>query len=167
MPVQPLGAAVMARRHTVRLSAAQRQRCEALLADPGTAARVRRRARVLLLAAERAVVDAPTDARVAAAAGVSPRTVERVRAGFVRGGLERALALRPPSINHPACKLSPDQQELLFTLVASMPPPPGYPRWTTRTLAAHLNGLDGMPPVSRELVRRLLKQGELTRPEET
>ena len=45
-----------------------------------------------------------------------------------------------------------------LTVSMATPPPPGYPRWTTRTLAVELTGLQGMPTVSRELVRRTLKR---------
>lgn len=115
-----------------------------------------RRARVLLSADVSSAGCQRTDREIAAAAGVDARTVRRVRATFAQRGFADALqgVLRK---RKSSTKLSAAQEEWLLVL-AETPPPPGYPRWTVRTLAAELCTIEGMPVVSRELVRRTLKR---------
>lgn len=141
-------------RRSIRLTREQRSRCHALHNDPRVPDRTRRRALVLLHADTGDVDLPPTDAEIAAAARVAPRTVVRTRAAFLDHGFEHALCVTPPR-RRPAAKLSPEHEALLLQLAAT-PPPPGYPQWTTRTLAEHFNRRYDAPTVSRELVRRLL-----------
>lgn len=101
-----------------------------------------------------------SDREIADAAGVAPRTVARVRAAFVTRGFEAAMnGARPSPRNHP--KLTPEQELLLLDLLDT-PPPLSYPRWTTRTLAERLSQIEGVPTVSRELVRRTLNRHNRT-----
>lgn len=145
----------MARRHAIHLTPDQRETCRRLLRDARAVARTKRRALVLLQADHRHGLHPRSDAEIAEAAGVNPRTVARTRAAFLSGGLAPALCLAPQKRNPPP-KLSSEHRRRVLALAAT-PPPPGYPRWTTRTLADHLNRSADFPPVSRELIRRLLK----------
>jgi transposase len=144
------------RRHIVRLTTEQRVACDGVLADAAASGHSRRRALILLHADVAGDGSRSTDRDIAAAAGVSPRTVARVRAAFARHGFDAAMNGMQGTRRMPA-KLTAAQEQLLLDLLDT-PPPPSYPRWTTRTLAERLGQLDGVPAVSRELVRRTLKR---------
>jgi hypothetical protein len=49
-------------------------------------------------------------------------------------------------------------QEARLIALACTPPPVGRAQWTLHLLADQVVLLEGMPPVSRELVRRTLKK---------
>jgi hypothetical protein len=142
--------------YLVHLSAEQRQACHAILNRPSASCRARRRALVLLNADRGAGSGHQPDAAIAQAAGVDVRTVVRVRAAFVKQGFGIALNGRARSATTTS-KLTPEQETRLLALIAT-PPPPGYPRWTIRTLAEGLRQFSDMPRVSRELVRRTLNR---------
>jgi transposase len=148
------------RSHVVRLTPEQRTTCREVLTRPDVTDHTRRRA-IILIRAD-ASPDRPhaTDREIADAAGVAPRTVARVRANFVTRGFDAAMnGMRPPPrIRH---KLTPEQEQLLLDLLDT-PPPLSFPRWTTRTLAERLSQIEGVPSVSRELVRRTLKRHNRT-----
>ncbi|MDQ2652480.1 MAG: helix-turn-helix domain-containing protein, partial [Chloroflexota bacterium] len=80
----------------------------------------------------------------------------RVRSAFLHDGFARTLQGQPPA-PPVARKLTHDQELRLLSLLDTAPPP-GHKRWTVRTLARAASALDGMPTISRELVRRLLKR---------
>jgi homeodomain-containing protein len=146
----------MPKQHVVRLTPAQRHECGAILRRGRSSALEQRRARVLLAAD--AGPDGPrhTDGEVAAMVAVTPRTVARVRTAFCQRGF--AVALR----GHPRPRPVPPKldalQEARIIAVACMEPPAGRATWTLQLLADQVVLLEGMPPVSRELVRRTLKK---------
>ena len=146
----------MYQRHVVRLTPEQRTICELAGHDKRAAGRVQRRALVLLHADDSPAGPGAVDRETAAKSGVDARTVARIRAVFTTHGFETALRGAARAIKTPS-KLSHGQEARLLALLAT-PPPPGYPRWTIRTLAGELAGLEDMPTVSRELVRRTLKR---------
>lgn len=148
----------MATGHKVVLNDWQRKQCRAVLERRDLSRQLRQRALILLLADERPGQPSPGNEAIATWADVDQRTVSRVRSAHVKNGFEMALYGATRTTNTPR-KLTPDQEMQLLALMGT-PPPPGYPRWTIRTLADQAAGLDGMPSVSRELVRRLLKQHE-------
>ena len=143
-------------KHRVVLAAADRQRLRTLLRRGRTTALQQRRARILLAVDSGGGRPAPTDAAVAAATQVDPRTVARVRAEFARHGLERALAGRRP-VFPPRRKLS-DLQEAQVLVLAQSDPPPGHARWSLRLLSARLVELEVVPAICPETVRRTLKK---------
>jgi hypothetical protein len=49
-------------------------------------------------------------------------------------------------------------QEARLIALACLPPPAGRAHWTLQLLADQVVLLEGMPPISRELVRRTLKK---------
>lgn len=146
----------MAKQHVVRLTADQRAEGGAVLRRGCSSALVQRRARILL--ATDADPDGPrlTDAEVAAAVGVAPRTVARVRATYCQHGFAVALHGRPRPRPVPP-KLDALQEARVIALACTAPPP-GRAHWTLQLLADQVVLLEGMPPVSRELVRRTLKK---------
>src|SRR5215212_6363822 len=143
-------------KHLVQLSGEEREQLQRLLRRSSTTALQQRRARILLAADIGAGRLPQTDASVAAATRVDPRTVARVRAEFVQHGLERALAGRRP-VFPVRRKLTPTQEAQVLVLAQS-DPPPGQARWSLRLLSKRLVELDVVPTISHETVRATLKK---------
>jgi hypothetical protein len=143
-------------KHQVVLSGEDRQRLGELLRRSSTTALQQRRARILLAADVGEDRPAATDAAVAAATQVDPRTVARVRAEFAQHGLARALGGRRP-VFPPRRKLS-DVQEAEVLVLAQSDPPPGHARWSLRLLADRVVELEVVESVSHETVRATLKK---------
>ena len=143
-------------KHRVVLDPADRHRLRGLLRRSRTSAMQQRRARILLAVAGGGSRPVPTDATVAAATQVDRRTVARVRAEFVRYGLDRALSGRRP-VFPPRRKLSATQEAQVLVLAQS-DPPPGHARWSLRLLANRLVELAVVEGICPETVRRTLKK---------
>jgi len=143
-------------KHVVVLTSAERERLDGLLRRGTTTAMQQRRARILL-AADVGTERAPqTDAAIATATRVDPRTVARVRAEFARHGLERALSGRQ-RVFPVRRKLRPVQEAQVLVLTQSEPPP-GQARWSLRLLSHRLVELEVVPAISHETVRQTLKK---------
>ena len=144
------------KRYRVTLAPPEREHLKRLLRGGTHAARTLQHARILLLA------DAPTgasgrfDAEIAATAGVSSDTVERVRRRFVEEGLEAALVPRPSTAPH-VTKLDGRGEARLVAEVCG-PPPQDKARWTLRLVAQRLVELNIVEAISYETVRRTLKK---------
>ncbi len=142
--------------HVVRLTGAQRADLGALLRRTGASALTQRRARILLHADAAGPGRRASDAAVAAAVLVDPRTVARVRAQFATAGLETALGRRArPS--RPARRLDGAGEARLAALACSAPPA-GHAAWTLRLLATHAVELAIVDAISHETVRATLKK---------
>ena len=148
-------------KHRVVLSSSDRARLKGLLRRSGTPAIQQRRARVLLAADGGGGRRVPTDAAVAEATHVDPRTVARVRAEFARFGLERALSGRRPVF--PERRKLGDAQEAEVLVLAQSDPPPGHARWSLRLLANRAVALEIVPAISHETVRATLKKTTCSR----
>jgi hypothetical protein len=146
----------MRKQHLITLTAAQRAEVRHLVRCDATTALEQRRARILLASDAGAELAPPTDLAVAAAVGVDPRTVARVRATFARDGFAITLHGRPRRFP-PRGKLSSDQEARVAAL-ASSTPPPGRARWSLRLLAARVVELEIVPAISAETVRATLKK---------
>jgi hypothetical protein len=146
----------MRKQHVITLTPAQRTELRRLVRRDRTTALEQRRARILLASDAGAGLATPTDLVVAAAVGVDPRTVARVRATFVRDGFAIALHGRPRRF--PPRGLLSSDQEMRLAALASSTPPPGYARWTLRLLAHHLVELEVVPAICAETVRTTLKK---------
>jgi hypothetical protein len=146
----------MAKQHVVVLTPAQRRECGAILRRGRSPALTQRRARILL--ATDAGPDGPhrTDGEVAAMTEVTARTVARVRTTFCQHGF--AVAMRGRSRPRPVPPKLDALQEARLIALACTPPPAGRAQWTLQLLADQVVLLEGVPPVSRELVRRTLKK---------
>lgn len=143
-------------KHRVVLTPAERERLHALLRRSTTTAMQQRRSRILLAVDRSAGRRSQTDAAVADATRVDPRTVARVRAEFAQHGLERALSGRRP-VFPPRRKLS-DLQEAQVLVLAQSDPPPGQARWSLRLLTKRLVELEVVPAICPETVRQTLKK---------
>ena len=147
----------MSPRQFVALTMEQRAACAGILGDHRAPPVTRRRAAILIHAASDHRGRPPTDDQIAERTCANARTVARVRASFARHGFHSALYGVPKRLSPGKRKLTRDQEAMLLELLDS-PPPPHYPRWSYRTLAEHFNRIDGVPCVSRELVRRTLER---------
>jgi hypothetical protein len=149
------------KQHVVRLTAAERADLRALLAAGTTPARTQTHARILLKGDAGAAGPRWSDAAIAEAVEVSPRTVARVRARFARGGLAAAVARKPPARVY-ARKLDPAQEARLIA-VACTQPPAGHARWSVRLLSRRLVELEVVDGISPETVRATLKKTRSSR----
>jgi transposase len=139
------------KRYVIDLTDAERAHLRGLVSKGRASARMIRRARTLLLAA-----DGRIDAEIAAALQIGVATVERTRRRCVEEGVAAALVERPRPGAAP--KLSPKQQAFTVALACTKPPE-GRLRWTLQLLADRLVELEVIPAISDESIRRLLKKG--------
>ena len=138
------------RERAIRLKARERRTLEALLGGDEPSARVRVRARVLLLSHE------DWDcASIATATGSSTSTVGRVRRRYCEEGLKEALSEGHRPGARP--KLSRQEEQRVVAL-ACTDPPKGFARWSLRLLTSEATRTGIIPKVSRERIRVLLHE---------
>jgi transposase len=140
-------------RYRVDLSETERCELQAMLSGGKHAARMLKRAQILL-AANAGVCDEI----IATTVAVGASTVYRTKRRFVEGTLERALSEEPrPGA---ARKLS-GKDEALLVATACSSPPEGRARWTLELLAGEVVQLTTHERLSRETVRRRLAENAL------
>lgn len=140
-------------RYRVELGQAERDQLDEMLRGGKHAARRLKRAQILL-AADNGV----TGAVIAATVGVCESTVYRTKRRFVEGNLKLALSEEPrPGSGR---KLS-GKEEALLVATACSNPPRGHARWTLELLAGEMVKLTEHSSLSRETVRRRLKENQL------
>ena len=140
-------------RYRVELSQAERDQLDEMLRGGKQAARRLKRAQILL-AADTGV----TEAAIATTVGVGGSTVYRTKRRFVEGDLELALSEEPrPGGGR---KLT-GKEEALLVATACANPPQGRARWTLELLAGEMVKLTAHATLSRETVRRRLKENQL------
>src|SRR3954465_14177239 len=133
-------------RYRVDLSETERCELQAMLSGGKHAARMLKRAQILL-AANAGVCDEI----IATTVAVGASTVYRTKRRFVEGNLERALSEEPrPGA---ARKLS-GKDEALLVATACSSPPEGRARWTLELLAGEVVQFTTHERLSRETVRR-------------
>jgi transposase len=143
-------------RYKVTLTADERTELEALTRSGKPAASKFIHARALLLCDAGPHGTPWKVAAVAAALGVTTRTIEHLKARFVEEGMEAAL-VRKPSVKPP--KLTFDGAfDARLTALACSPAPAGRSRWTVRRLAEKVVELKIAPTVSTMRVHRALKK---------
>lgn len=140
----------MPQQYRVSLTAAERRDLTALTRHGTHPARMLTRARALLLANRRL-----SDAEVATALEIAPRTVQRLRRRACSEGVAAALVDRPRPGGAP--KLDGPQEAMLVALACS-DPPSGRSHWTMQLLAERLVELEVVDAISDETVRRTLKK---------
>lgn len=145
------------KQHIVRLARDDRRTVWAMVRTGRRSAWSLQRARILLATDASADGRAQTDAQVALAVGVSPRTVARTRAAWAAQGLG-CLTRKPQDRPSVPPKLT-DAQTVQIAAVACTDPPPGYARWSLRLLTARIIELEIVDSVCVETVRRALQKG--------
>lgn len=136
--------------YRIRLTPDERDHLHALTRSGVTRARQVSRARVLLLADQ-----GVRDPEIAAAVGLHPRTIIRLRQRAATEGVGAALLERPRRGGPPTFTGS---QHARLIAEACTPPPAGAARWSMRLLAERLVTLEVVDSISDETVRRALKK---------
>ena len=147
----------MKKRYVVRLTADERAVLKGALAAKRCNRFRRTRASIFLKADEGPEGPRWTDARIAEAFDVSPRSVSRARAQLVEEGLEASLNKK--SSPRPNARVFDGEREARLIALACGPAPEGRARWTLKLLASHMVALDpDLDRVSYETVRTTLKK---------
>jgi len=139
--------------YMVELEEDERTELKELLSGGSEKVRKLKRAQILLAADQ-----GKTDREVPDAIDAGTSTVFRTRRKYVEGGLEHALSeKRRPGGER---KLS-GREVALVTALACTDAPSGSARWTLELLAGELVRLTDHESLSRETIRRRLKENEL------
>ena len=146
----------MAPRYKVTLTEEERGQLEALTRNGKTASAKFIHARALLLCDAGAHGDPWKVADVAAALGITTRTIEHLKERFVEEGIEAAL-VRKPVVKPPPLTFD-GAFDARLTALACSPAPAGRSRWTVRLLAEKVVELKIAPSVSTMSVHRSLKK---------
>lgn len=146
----------MKQKHVVRLTDAEREQLQGLIAQGTAPARKLAHARLLLKADRGPGGPGWVDVRIADAVEISQPTVARIRRQYVEQGLEAALNRRAPRRQY--ARTLDGEQEARLVALACGEPPAGAARWSLRLLADRLVELDVVPAVSYQTVRRVLKK---------
>jgi len=142
-------------KYRVTLTAEERLDLEQLVSVGKAAARKLTHGRVLLLADTRG--EQRPDEDIAAALGVSLRTIARVRQQFVMVSLSAAIDRKSQPPRPDKIKIKGDLEQRLVALACS-DPPQGRCHWTLQLLADELVVLGLVDAVSTETVRQALKK---------
>ncbi len=140
-------------RWRVELKQDEQDELKALLNGGKHAVRKIKRARILLAADE-----GLGEAEIATRVGVGGSTVYRTRRRFVEGNLEAALNEKP---RPGALRKLDGKEEALLVATACATPSAGYAGWTLELLAGEMVALTEHEDLSRETVRRRLKDNAL------
>jgi transposase len=153
MVVNPKRTAVNIK-YLVELTPDERTQLQEITSKGRQPARILKRANILLMA------DGwrHTDDEISEALSAGTSTVYRVKRNFVEYGLDVALSDcdRPGGARKLAAK-----EEALLVSIACSEPPRGSSRWTLELLADRMVRLTDHKQISRETVRRRLKENEL------
>ncbi len=115
------------------------------------------RARILLKADQAEGSPAYTDAEIAEALDVSPKTVFNIRQKWVELGLEQTLERRPQQTPSRQPKLDGKAEAKLIACSCG-PAPEGRSKWTLRMLGDKAVELGLADSISHETVRQTLKK---------
>ena len=149
--------AAMSPRYRVTLTEEERNELVALTRNGKTPAKKFIHARALLLCDASPNGPGWKVADVAAALGVTSRTIEHLKKRFVEEGLESAL-VRKPRVTAPRSIIFDGAFEARLIALACSKAPPGHSRWTVRLLADKAVELEMAPSVSHMTVQRILKK---------
>lgn len=145
----------------VRLTDEERLELDSLIRKGKASALTLARARILLKADQGDQGEAWTDAEIAQALDVAPKTVFNIRRRWVEDGLEAALNRKKQK--HPSRTRKLDgKAEAKLVATCCGPAPQGRARWTLRLLADKLLELEAIESISPETVRRTLKKMRLS-----
>ena len=132
------------------LEAAEVERLENFINNGSALAREIKHANVLLKLAE-----GWTQTRIAAAFGLTQRTVVRIKNRALAEGVEAALHDKARS---GAPKKISGADKAMVVATACSSPPAGHARWTLRLLADKVAELELVEDISHETVRQILKK---------
>lgn len=150
-------ASTRSRKARIRLTPEQRAHLEGIVRDGGTRRKRFVHARALLMADEAHAEGRYTDQQVGDALGVAAKTVARVRAAFLRGGVTVAVE-RKPRAAPPTGPVIDGRAEAQLVAICCSPAPAGRARWTLRLLADEMVARKVVVAVCKETVRKALKK---------
>lgn len=139
--------------YVVDLGEDERTKLSDLIRGGSQKVRTVKRAQILLAADQ-----GQTDRAIAESVSAGTSTVYRTRRKFVEGGLDHAMTERPRPGGRR--KLS-GKDETLLTALACTDPPAGRARWTLELLAGEVVRITEHESLSKETIRRRLKENEL------
>jgi transposase len=137
----------------IHLSDDERQELTRIVSSGNHAARLIRRAQILLRSA-----DGWTDEAIGAALGVSRQTVYTVRKQAVSDGVAASLNRKSGRKVGQVAKALDGEAEAHLVALTCSEPPAGHERWTLRLLAERMVLLEYVTAVSHETVRQVLKK---------
>ncbi len=153
--------AAMTPRYRVTLTSSERKELEALTRNGKTPAKKFIHARALLLCDASPNGPAWKVADIAAALGITSRTIEHLKKRFVEEGFEAAL-VRKARVRPSREVIFDGAFEARLIALACSDAPPGHRRWTVRLLAGKAVELDLTSSVSHMTVQRVLKKMNLS-----
>ena len=145
------------RKAKILLTDEQRTHLEAIVRDGDTRRKRFIHARALLMADEGHSQGHHTDQKIGDALGVAAKTVARVRAAFLRGGITVAVE-RKPRATPPVEPVIDGKTEATLIAICCSPAPAGRARWTMQLLADELVSRKVVTRVCKETVRKALKK---------
>jgi hypothetical protein len=145
------------RKARIRLTAEQRAHLEGITRSGATKAKRFVHARALLMADEAHAEGRYTDRQIGDALAVAAKTVARVRAAFLRGGVAVAVE-RKPRATPPGEPVIDGRAEAALAAICCSPAPAGRARWTLRLLADELVARRVVATVCKETVRKAPKK---------
>jgi hypothetical protein len=146
-----------AKKFSVELDAAERERLNALISKGKAAAKVILKARILLKADVSDGGPAWLDAQILEALDTNLTMVSRVRETLVTKGLDAVLT-RKKRETPPRQAIFDGEAQAKLTALACSEPPPGFARWTIRLLAEHVVERRIVPAAHFNTVGRALKK---------
>ena len=151
-----------ARKARIQLTEEQRTHLEGIVRDGDTRRKRFIHARALLMADEANAEGGYTDQEIGDALDVATKTIARVRAAFLAGGItvavERKVRATPPT--EPVID---GRAEAMLVAICCSPAPTGRARWTLQLLADELVERKVVGQVCRETVRKALKKTNCSR----
>lgn len=150
----------MSKKYRVFLNGKKRSNLKRLVNTGTDKARKLTRARILLLTDESPDGPSKKDKEIMEALDVCARTVALTRQRFTEGDIEGALNEKTRS-GRPLEFTG--REEAKLTLIACSDPPEGHNRWSVRLLADKMVELEVVDSISRESVRKYLKNGNSSR----
>lgn len=147
---------VPAKKYRIKLSQQEREELEFLCRQKNIAKAKYQKASALLLCDEGPCGPSARDADVKAATGLSPRSIERLRARCCEVGPFGALERKPRKPSDP--KIVTGEVEARITALNCSSPPAGHARWTLRLLAKHLVEIEVVETISHTTVGEVLKK---------
>ena len=145
------------RKAKIHLSDEQRMQLAAIVGDGRTHRKRFIHARALLLADEDHPQGGRTDQQIGEALGVASKTIARIRAAFLRGGITVAVE-RKPRVKPPIQPVIDGKIEATLVAICCSPAPAGRARWTMQLLADELVNRKLVAQVCKETVRKTLKK---------
>jgi Homeodomain-like domain len=152
------------KKYVVTLSAAERERLEALIRTGKHSARKLLRARILLKADASEAGEALTDSQIAVGLHTSLETVARVRQQLVEEGVDGVLTPKR-SPNSARRRIFDGASEAKLIALACSTPPEGFARWTLQLLESKVVELNIVARASDNTIGRTLKKRPQAAPE--